>query len=75
MVGSLKGNFNESDRFQNVEEWCARGFIEHENTLSIRSVKMYMDGALGSYGAALLGMQDPSLLFHPVFCIYPLWRA
>lgn len=33
---------------------CRDGMIEYKNRLSVRSVKFYMDGALGSRGAALL---------------------
>ena len=37
-------------------DWiCQNGFVQHSSTrLTVRSVKFYMDGALGSRGAALL---------------------
>ena len=38
-----------------LREWFARGpLIEHGGRLTVRSVKLYADGALGSRGAALL---------------------
>lgn len=38
-----------------VDEWLARGpLIDYGGRLTIRSIKMYADGALGSRGAALL---------------------
>jgi predicted amidohydrolase YtcJ len=45
-----------SDDSATVARWFARGPLVggYDNTLWIRSVKLYMDGALGSRGAALL---------------------
>jgi predicted amidohydrolase YtcJ len=45
-----------SDDSATVARWFARGPLVggYNNTLWIRSVKLYMDGALGSRGAALL---------------------
>lgn len=38
-----------------LEEWFARGpLLDHGGKLTIRAVKLYADGALGSRGAALL---------------------
>jgi len=40
---------------ENLDRWLEQGFITDKNEmLSIRSVKIYADGALGSRGAALL---------------------
>ena len=45
-----------SDDSATIARWFARGPLVggYDNTLWIRSVKLYMDGALGSRGAALL---------------------
>jgi predicted amidohydrolase YtcJ len=45
-----------SDDSATIAKWFARGPLVggYDNTLWIRSVKLYMDGALGSRGAALL---------------------
>ena len=45
-----------SDDSATVARWFARGPLVggYDNTLWVRSVKLYMDGALGSRGAALL---------------------
>ncbi len=46
-----------------VDEWFARGpLIGYGNRLTVRSVKLYGDGALGSRGAAMLApySDDPS---------------
>lgn len=42
-------------RGETFDHYCADGLIhDYEGRLSVRSVKFYMDGALGSRGAALL---------------------
>jgi predicted amidohydrolase YtcJ len=45
-----------SDDSATIAKWFARGPLVggYDNTLWVRSVKLYMDGALGSRGAALL---------------------
>jgi predicted amidohydrolase YtcJ len=44
-----------SDEPALVTEWLARGpLMEYGNRLTVRSIKVYADGALGSRGAALL---------------------
>lgn len=44
-----------SDNDALLREWFARGpMIDHGGRLTVRSVKVYADGALGSRGAALL---------------------
>jgi predicted amidohydrolase YtcJ len=45
-----------SDDSATISRWFARGPLVggYDNTLWVRSVKLYMDGALGSRGAALL---------------------
>jgi predicted amidohydrolase YtcJ len=44
-----------SDDDKLVREWFAKGpMIDHGGRLTVRSVKLYVDGALGSRGAALL---------------------
>jgi predicted amidohydrolase YtcJ len=46
-----------------LRDWFARGpLIEHGGRLTVRAVKMYADGALGSRGAALLApySDDPA---------------
>lgn len=48
-----------SDEPELLNEWFARGpLIDYGGRLTIRSVKMYADGALGSRGAALLAPYD-----------------
>jgi len=36
------------------EDWCNKKELDYHDRLTIRSVKLFMDGALGSRGAALL---------------------
>jgi predicted amidohydrolase YtcJ len=46
-----------------LREWFARGpLVDYKHRLTVRSVKLYSDGALGSRGAALLApyRDDPS---------------
>jgi predicted amidohydrolase YtcJ len=44
-----------SDEAPLVKEWLARGpLLDYGGRLTVRSIKMYADGALGSRGAALL---------------------
>jgi predicted amidohydrolase YtcJ len=45
-----------SDDSATISRWFARGPLVggYDNTLWVRSIKLYMDGALGSRGAALL---------------------
>jgi predicted amidohydrolase YtcJ len=44
-----------SDEARALDEWFARGkLIDYGGRLTVRSVKLYADGALGSRGAALL---------------------
>ncbi|PIP78513.1 MAG: amidohydrolase [Gammaproteobacteria bacterium CG22_combo_CG10-13_8_21_14_all_40_8] len=56
---------------QKLTQWLDRGIIsDHKDFLSIRSVKLYADGALGSRGAALLApysddIQNTGLLRTP----------
>ncbi len=48
-----------SDEPALLQEWFARGpLIDYGGRLTVRSVKMYADGALGSRGAALLAPYD-----------------
>ena len=38
-----------------IDRWCERGHIlNYGNKLTVRSTKIYIDGALGSRGATLL---------------------
>ena len=44
-----------SDEARALDEWFARGkLVDYGGRLTVRSVKLYADGALGSRGAALL---------------------
>lgn len=46
-----------------LREWFARGpLVDYQHRLTVRSIKLYADGALGSRGAALLApySDDPS---------------
>lgn len=48
-----------SDRAPLVDEWLKRGkLIGYGDRLTVRSIKLYADGALGSRGAALLAPYD-----------------
>jgi len=52
-----------SDEASLVSDWLARGpLMDYGNRLTVRSIKVYADGALGSRGAALLApySDDPS---------------
>lgn len=37
-----------------IDYWCKHGHLYYGDNLVVRSVKMFLDGALGSRGAALL---------------------
>ncbi|HEV7922614.1 MAG TPA: amidohydrolase [Thermoanaerobaculia bacterium] len=37
-----------------LRDWLARGPLDHGDRLTVRAIKLYADGALGSRGAALL---------------------
>jgi len=48
-----------SDNAKLLQEWFARGpLVDYKGLVTVRSVKLYADGALGSRGAALLEPYD-----------------